>query len=154
MFRCAFYLWKGWLTYIYRNSTCYENPNNPSCIDHILTKWSKEFFKNRTVFTGLSDFDKLILSVFKLNFSKAKTKEISYKDFKRFREITWIGIFRIDSQYNLKKNPPILKKFSCTLKEKRVVRANHAPYITKTLRKAIMKLSYLEKIYFINKMIS
>ena len=86
MFRCAFYLWKGWLTYIYRNSTCYENPNNPSCIDHILTKWSKEFFKNRTVFTGLSDFDKLILSVFKLNFSKAKTKEISYKDFKRFRE--------------------------------------------------------------------
>ena len=86
MSRCAFYLWKGWLTYIYRNSTCYENPNNPSCIDHILTKWSKEFFKNRTVFTGLSDFDKLILSVFKLNFSKAKTKEISYKDFKRFRE--------------------------------------------------------------------
>ena len=86
MFRCAFYLWKAWLTYIYRNSTCYENPNNPSCIDHILTKWSKEFFKNRTVFTGLSDFDKLILSVFKLNFSKAKTKEISYKDFKRFRE--------------------------------------------------------------------
>ena len=31
---------------------------------------------------------------------------------------------------------------------KKVVRANHAPYITKTLRKAIMKRSYLEKVYF------
>ena len=33
------------------------------------------------------------------------------------------------------------------LKEK-VVRANHAPFITKTLRKAHVKQSYLEKVYF------
>ena len=33
------------------------------------------------------------------------------------------------------------------LKEK-VLRANHAPYVTKALRKAIMKRSYLEKLYF------
>ena len=32
--------------------------------------------------------------------------------------------------------------------KKKVVRANHARYITKTLRKAIMKRSYLEKVYF------
>ena len=32
--------------------------------------------------------------------------------------------------------------------KKRVVRANHAKYISKPLRKAIMKRSYLEKIYF------
>ena len=32
--------------------------------------------------------------------------------------------------------------------KKKVVCANHAPYITKTLRKAIMKWSYLEKVYF------
>ena len=31
-----------------------------------------------------------------------------------------------------------------TLKKK-VLRANHAPYVTKALRKAIMKRSYLEK---------
>ena len=31
---------------------------------------------------------------------------------------------------------------------KKVARANHAPYITKNLRKAIMKRSYLEKVYF------
>ena len=32
--------------------------------------------------------------------------------------------------------------------KKKVVRANHAPYISKTLRKAIMKRPYLEKVYF------
>ena len=31
---------------------------------------------------------------------------------------------------------------------KKVVRANHAPYITKTLRKATMKRSCLEKVNF------
>ena len=32
--------------------------------------------------------------------------------------------------------------------KKKVVRANHGPYITKTLRKAITKRSYLKKVYF------
>ena len=32
--------------------------------------------------------------------------------------------------------------------KKKVVRANHAPYVTKTLGKAIIKRSQLEKIYF------
>ena len=32
--------------------------------------------------------------------------------------------------------------------KKKVLRANHALYVTKALRKAIMKRSYLEKLYF------
>ena len=32
--------------------------------------------------------------------------------------------------------------------KKKAFRANHAPYVTKSLRKAIMERSYLEKIYF------
>ena len=39
----------------------------------------------------------------------------------------------------LDKHPPVKKK---------VIRANHAKYISKPLRKAIMKRSYLEKVYF------
>ena len=38
----------------------------------------------------------------------------------------------------LNKNAPLKKK---------VLRANHAPFVTKALRKAIMKRSYLEKLY-------
>ena len=32
--------------------------------------------------------------------------------------------------------------------KKKVIRANHAPYVTKALRKAMIKRSQLEKIYF------
>ena len=116
-----------------RYPTYYKSPNNPSCIDHILTNSSKSFIQRETVFTGLSDFHKLVLSVFKLHVSKAKAKKISYKvDFK---------------EYALQRICPFFLrcfKQTCSLK-KNVVCANHAPYITKTLTKAIMKRSYLEK---------
>ena len=68
------FLYQYNLTSINRYPMCYKNPNNPSCKDHILTNSPKSFFKTETVFTGLSDFHKLVLSVFKLHFSKAKAK--------------------------------------------------------------------------------
>ena len=67
------FLYQHELTSINKNPTCYKNPNNPSCIDHILTNSPKI----ENVFKGLSDFHKLVLSVFKLHFSKAKAKKIS-----------------------------------------------------------------------------
>ena len=38
--------------------------------------------------------------------------------------------------------------------KKKVVRASHAKYISKPLRKSIMKRSYLEKVYFKNRQLS
>ena len=46
----------------------------------------KSFFKTSTVFTGLSNFHKLVLSVFKTTFPKSKPKEITYRNFKNFIE--------------------------------------------------------------------
>ena len=140
------------LTSINRNPTCYKNPNNPSCIDHILTNSPKSFFKTETVFTGLSDFHKLVLPVFKLHFLKAKTMEISYGNFRDFKEDN----LNRDLQNRLlaesveECTPFVFLDFlnkHAPLKKK-IVRANHAPYITKTLRKAIIKWSYLEKVCF------
>ena len=93
------FLYEHELFSINRNPTCYKIPNNPSCIDHILANSPKSFFKKETVFTGLSDFHELVLSVFKLHFSKAKARyhtgvlEILKRIMKR--------IFRIDFQHNL-----------------------------------------------------
>ena len=42
----------------------------------MLTNSPKSFFKTETVFTGISDFHKLVLSVFKLYFSKAKVRMV------------------------------------------------------------------------------
>ena len=67
------------LNSINKNPTCYKNTNNPICINHILTNNSKRFFKTEA---RLSDFHELVLSVFKLQFSKTKDKEILFRNFK------------------------------------------------------------------------
>ena len=43
-----------------KEPTCYKNSENPSCIDFILTNNPRSFFKTSTLFTGLSDFHKLV----------------------------------------------------------------------------------------------
>ena len=95
----------------------------------------------------------MVLSVLKLHFSKAKAKEISYRNFRDFKKDN----FKWDLQKRLlaesvEEYAPFQKVFLYILNKhaslkKKVVPANHAPYITKTLRKAIMKRSYLKKVY-------
>ena len=83
-----------------------------------------------------------------------KAKEISYRSFRDFKEDN----FNRDHQNrfsaeSVEEYAPFEKVFLDVLNKhaplkKKVVRANHASYITKTLRKAIMKRSCLEKLYF------
>ena len=63
--------------------TCYKNPSKPSCIDFILTNSSLSFYKSNRLFTGLSDWYKLLMSVFKTTFSKSKPKEVIHRNFKQ-----------------------------------------------------------------------
>ena len=75
-------------------STCYKNPDKPSCIDIILTNSPLSFYKSDCLFIGLSDCHKLVLSVFKTTFSKSKPKEIIYTNFKKFNEEDFNQEFR------------------------------------------------------------
>ena len=53
-----------------KQKTRYKNPENPSCIDLILTN-SHKSFQNTNVFeTGLSDFYEMTVSVLKSHFPK------------------------------------------------------------------------------------
>ena len=141
------FLYQHKLTSINSYPKCYKNPNNSSCIDHNLTNSSKSFFKTETVFTGLSGFHKLVLSVFKLHFLKAQAKEISYGNFRDFKEDNFNRDLKNRlSAESVEEYAPFEKVFLYALKKhiplrKTVVRANHAPYITKTLGKTIMKRS-------------
>ena len=134
--------------------TCYKNPDKPSCIDFILTNSPLSFHKSNCLFTGLSDCHKLVLPVFKTTFSKSKPKEIIYRNFKKFNEKDFNQELRgrlsteLVDNYSSFENVfiDVLNRY-VTIKKK-VIRANHAPYVTKALRKAIMKRSQLEKIYF------
>ena len=54
-------------------STCHKNPQNPSCIDLILTNSPLSFQSSGVIETGLSDFHKIIVS-HENNLSKIRSK--------------------------------------------------------------------------------
>ena len=91
--------------------------------------------------SGLSDFHKMIL---KSTFPKVRPKQIVYRKFKNFDLNNFKNEVRAKMQLTdkfeeefrevLNKHAPLKKRF---------IRVNHAPYMTKNLRKAIMKRSQL-----------
>ena len=80
------FLYQHELLSIYENPSCYENLNNLINIDLNLTNCLKSIFKTDTIFTILSDFHKLVLSVFKTTFTKPKPKEVVFKNYRKFNE--------------------------------------------------------------------
>ena len=113
------------------------------------------FQNTTTLATGLSDFHKMIVTVCKTSFQKPKPKEVVYRNYKKFdRDIFKDELkLKLESITNyesfedvfltiLNKHAPLKKK---------VLRSNQAPYMTKALRKDIMRRSELESKYFKNK---
>ena len=142
------------LVNIVKTKTCFKSKNNPSCIDLFITNCPKSFQNTIAVTTGLSDFHKMIVSVLKKSFKKNKPKVICYKDYKNLnreeftnelvksldlKDITSYSEFKNSFMDTFNRYVPIKKK---------TVRANHAPYVTKHMRKAIMKRTNLQNKYF------
>ena len=140
-----------------KEKTCYKSIENPSCIDLFLTNTSLSFQNTTTVITGLSDFHKMVVTVMKTTFPKAKPKIIYYRDYKHF------DLYKFRSDLREKLNQVAEKDyfhfeltFLRVLEEhapmkKKVLRANDKPYMTKALRKAIMRRSALKNKYLKNK---
>ena len=58
--------------------TCFKNPENPSCIDLILTNCSQSFQNTGVFETRLSDFNKLTFTVLKQYYPKQKPNVVFY----------------------------------------------------------------------------
>ena len=75
-------------SYVFKNlmkdATCYKNPENPSCIDLILTNNPNSFQNSKVIETGLSDFHKMMVTVMKTTFEKLKPNIIHYRDYRKF----------------------------------------------------------------------
>ena len=96
----------------------------------------------------------LVVIVLKTCFSKKKPREVEYRKYKNFNSV----LFKEDLKYMFSQDPgnswdkfdkaflEVLDKHP--LRIKKILRASHLPYVSKALRKAIMKRSYLEKPYF------
>ena len=136
-----------------KEPTCFKSIENPSCIDLFLTNTPQSFQNTTAITTGLSDFHKMVVTVLKTTFPKAKPKIIYYRDYKKFN----LQEFRKELRNELKKTVvlgyahfehiflEVLEKHA-PMKQK-VVRANDKPFMTKILRKAIMRRSFLKNKY-------
>ena len=88
------------------------------------------------------------ITVLKTKFEKSKPKEVNYRDYKKFDDT----LFKTDLKTALSSGSSTYKEFEniflSTLNlhapfKKKFIRANHAPYMTKSLRKAMMRRSQL-----------
>ena len=55
-----------------KEATCFKNPDNPSCIDLILTTKHLSFQRSCAIETGLSDFHKMVPTAMTMHFPKTK----------------------------------------------------------------------------------
>ena len=96
----------------------------------------------------------MILTILKSTFPKAKPKQIVYRKFKNFDLENFLNEIRTKMQ-SIDKYETFEEKFLKVLNKhaplkKKFIRANHVPYMTKNLCKAIMKRSQLENKYIRN----
>ena len=137
-----------------KEKTCFKSLENPSCIDLILTNCPRSFKNTMVISTGISDFHKMVVSVFKTTFKKCEPKQIHYRSYKKFsaddfrkelKEILTTAEQPISYSIFYKSFISVLDKYAPL--KKRLVRANEVPYMTKKLRKAISNRSRLENRY-------
>ena len=64
-----------------KDPTCFKNPENPPCIDLILTNSPYSFQNSCEIEIGLSDFHNMIASVMKTTFQKLKPRIVQYRDY-------------------------------------------------------------------------
>ena len=134
--------------------TCYKNPENPKCIDHILTNRPERFQKTAyTLVTGISDFHKMALAILKKEFQKLPPKTVKYRCYRTFDEEAYHNyikdVFRNEELDFESKLKIIIDELDNQAPLKcKIVRGNHAPFVTKEYRKEVMIRSKLKNKYY------
>ena len=72
------------LSNLIKEPTCFKNIDNPSSIDLMLTNRVRQFQNSHTIETGLSDHDKMTISVLKTFFKKQLSTLVKYRNYSNF----------------------------------------------------------------------
>ena len=67
-----------------QGNTCFKNALNPSCIDLFITNSPLSFQNTITIYIGLSDFHKMVITIVKTIFKKRSPIERHCRDYKYF----------------------------------------------------------------------
>ena len=136
--------------------TCFKNPENPSCINLILTSNPLHFPNSGVVETGLSDFHKMIVTVMKTTNQKLDPKITHYRDYNtfcndNFREhlLSALVMENLDTNNGLEKVLVVCVK---TLDrfvpyKTKYLQGNNMPFMNKSLSRAFMRRSQLRSKY-------
>ena len=134
------------LSALIQEPTCYKSQNHNS-IDHFLTN-RKTFFKHCQTFeTGLSDHHKLISTIMKSGIFKGPHKKKIYWSYKKFDNECFRNALREeletlegDTYDEFEKKITNVLNTTAPIKNK-MIRFNNNVFMTKELRKEIMKIS-------------
>ena len=137
---------------IVKEPPCSKNTENPTCIDLFITNVPNSSPVTKTITTELSNFHKMVLTVLKNKFIKQKPKEVEYRCYRYVDR----GVFRHELSTLLAEAHTLkdFDEFYVSVLDKhapvkrKTVRINQAQYMTKPLRKTIMRRSALPaKVY-------
>ena len=129
-----------------------------SSIDVFLTNHPRCFQNTCVIETSLSDHHKLIGSFLKSKFQRLPPKNIEYRDYKKFdeklflKELGSINFEELFANDNSDKYDVLTKQVRMVIDKhapikSKKVRGNNKPFVTKDLRRAIMKRSRLRTKY-------
>ena len=149
------------LTSLIKQPTCYKNPNNPTCIDLILSNTPRSFQSTCVIETGLPDFHLMTLTVMKKSFRKFHPRLINYRSYKNFSNKAFREcLLEKLSKEIFENNDEGLQRF-CDInlqvlnqhapQKIKYVRGNQMPFMTKQLSKEIMKRSRLRNNFLRNR---
>ena len=117
------------LSNLIQEQTCYKNPANPRCIALFLTISHRSFQNPSVVETGVSDFHRMIVTVFKTRFQRLPPEKRNYRDYSNFDNgMFWACLFNNLSKEDVRNLEKFIKVFINTLN-------NHPP-----VRKSILEV--------------
>ena len=127
-----------------KESTCFKNPENPSCIDLFLTNRPRGFQNSCAIETGLSDFHMMTLTAMKKSSQKYRPRIIKFRDYRHFQN----NAFREDLlselvNFNIEISDEGFTEFLHAPCKQKYVRGNHLSFMNKSLSKEIMKRAHL-----------
>ena len=145
------------LSNLIESKTCFKSDSGTS-IDVMLTNRPKCFQKTAVIETGLSDYHKMILSFFRTHYVRLPPKKLEYRDYKNFDKDKFL--FELDQELlkgeMYKGGNDMSSTFTNVFRsvldkhaplKTKTLRGNQAPFMTKTLSKAIMTRSRLRSRY-------
>ena len=143
---------------IVKDPTCFKNINNPTTIDLIITNIPRSCINTKTFVNSLSDFHVLVTTTLNTKFCKPEPKEVTYRDYKKFDLKSFQRDLIVVFSSGCNDYDAFEDMFLSTLNlhaplKKKIIRGNHAPYMNRQLRKAMMKRQELQTKYYRTKAI-